>query len=722
MGNDSIGSIDPFTFSIIRHRFFRIVEEAIIALKHVSGSPLSAEGHDTMGALYKANGDLLVGGFGYQHHMPCAANAVKHIVRAFSEDPGIFEGDVFLANDPYTAAIHAPDIYMIAPIHHQGKLVGFAANFVHVADVGSIDPGGFCPRATEIYHEGFVSRGIKLVERGKIRKDILETILGMVRDPEIVALEFRSQIAANNVATMRMNALMDDYGADLVMGVGELLLEESEMLMKRRLLELPDGTWRARHYTDYPGKYIVLVAMTKQGDIITFDFAGTSEQAVTGINSAAWATWGALCAPAFPLIAYDIPWNEGVTRPFRMIAPEGSLVNPTRPASTCIATVATVQTVNNVATICLSKMLGASRKYRDRATGVWHGSHQLITTFGLDPDGRRFVAILTDTMAGAAGARSFRDGVDVGGEIANIVSRWANVETQEERYPLIYVYRRLVRDSGGPGKYRGGLGHEFAVTPHDSPARKMSTVLCGRGMKAPMGEGVFGGYFGCNSDYVIFRRAIQWGEAPSKGLPSNLASTKGESEEHVDWGTFELNEGDVLYVRYMGGGGYGDPLDRDPELVARDVVAQLVSVQAARDVHGVVLDPVRHTVNQEATARQRQLIRQERLGGKPAVGNKVPVPETDWRVNEYLQIVATDAGKYFQCTWCGSRLWPAGVAWKDEAVINEYPITRAGPLRADHSPYRMREFCCPECATLLDTEIFDGNDGALHDEVEWSRP
>ena len=153
-------TIDPITFEIVRHKLFQVLDEAIIALENVSGSPITNEGHDMMVSLYRANGGLLVGGVGFLHHLTSAAQAVKHVIQAYSEDPGIFEDDLFFLNDAYTAALHPPDIYMISPIHYKGKLVGFVANFVHVTDIGAIDPGGFCPRAEESFHEGFVSRGL----------------------------------------------------------------------------------------------------------------------------------------------------------------------------------------------------------------------------------------------------------------------------------------------------------------------------------------------------------------------------------------------------------------------------------------------------------------------------------------------------------------------------------------------------------------------------------
>src|SRR3954467_13362362 len=226
------------------------MDEAIIALENVSGSPITNEGHDLMASLYKADGGLMVGGVGFLHHLTSAAQAVKHVIANFSEDPGIGEGHVYFFNDSYTAALHPPDVYLISPIHFQGKLTGFVANFVHVTDIGAIDPGGFSPSARDNYQEGFQSKGLKLVEGGRMRRDVLDTFLNMVRDPGMTQLDLKSQLAANHVAKTRMKELYAEYGVDVVESVSEELIKQSERLVRRRLAELPDGEWRVREYID----------------------------------------------------------------------------------------------------------------------------------------------------------------------------------------------------------------------------------------------------------------------------------------------------------------------------------------------------------------------------------------------------------------------------------------------------------------------------------------
>lgn len=696
-GAASALGIDAVTFEIIRHRLNQAIEEAIIALENVSGSPVTNEGHDMMVSLYGPDGGLAVGGVGFLHHLTSAAQAVKHIIANFSDDPGIGEDDVYMLNDAYTAALHAPDIYIISPIHYGGKLTGFAANFVHVTDIGAIDPGGFSPNARDSFQEGFVTQGLKLIEGGKMRRDVIATFLRNVRDPDMTALDLRSQFAANHVAKERMRALYADYGVETIKAVQAELLVRSEQRMRARLAELPDGTWRVRQYVDMPGKLSrVELAATKEGDALTYDFTGTDPQLPYGINNSYWASWGAMFAPVFPLLAWDIAWNEGVTRPFRIIAPEGSLVNARRPAPVSVSTTGMVQVVNNLSVLVLSRMLGATEKYRDRATAVWHGSHISVTLNGVNGHGRYFVTNLTDSFAGAGGARATRDGVDMGGEIPNVVSRWANAETQELHTPIRYLARKVVCDSGGPGKFRGGVSHEYAITAHGTGTGAINIVMRAKGLAVPMSLGIFGGLPGCTVSTTL------------TGLDGTTVSDQ--------WGTFELAEGAVQRIRFGGSGGYGDPIERDPDLVLKDVIQGLVSTVAAEGVCGVVLRGSPDlAVDADATSQRRRELRCERIGRDVPADRctRRDIPRSGRPLGEYLQY----NNRSIECTWCGERLAVAGERWKDRAARREAPSSAAGPLRETQKDMVLRQFHCPGCATLLDTEVTLAADPPLYDEV-----
>jgi N-methylhydantoinase B len=598
--------MDPITFSIIRHRLFRVIDEAVITLKHVSGTAITNEGHDLMVSLYRSDGALLMGGVGFLHHLTSAAEACKAVIRRFGDK--IYEDDIFLLNDPYTAALHTSDIYLVSPIHFRGKLVAWSACFVHVYDIGAMNPGGFSPDSRDIFTEGISSPGIKLVERGEIRQDVFDTLLNMVRSPEMVTLDIKSMIACNNVAKDRMRALFDKYGEATIEEVALTLTAQSETLVRARLAELPRGRWQSRQYIEVCGETSkVTLTMTNTGNELIFDFTGSSPQSKYAINCTKWACLGGLFAPLFPLICYDITWNEGVTRTVKMIAPEGSIVNCTRPAPVSVATVGAIQSVNNAACATIGKMLAASDKYREETTAVWHANNFAIFLFGRNQHGRDAIGILTEVFAGAGGGRSFADGVDVGGEIPNPISRMANVETIEQTFPVRYLFRRRRIDSGGPGAYRGGVGMEMALAPHRVQDGGLHYVISGKGQRHPMSDGLAGGYPGAPNEYTWVHNNESNTGSPAQTFAGTLEEMPGRMEK-VSWGVYPLDGRDVLYVAWNGGGGYGDPRTREPASVLADVAEGLVSRWAAEAVYGVVIKADGVTIDTTATNQLRRQI------------------------------------------------------------------------------------------------------------------
>jgi N-methylhydantoinase B len=704
-----VAPTDPVTFEIIRHKINQVLDEAILALENVSGSPTTAEGHDMMVSLYRADGALMAGGVGFLHHLSSAAQAVRNIIERFGPKDDIHEGDFFMLNDSYTAALHPPDVYIITPVFYEGALRGFVANFVHVTDIGAVDAGGFSPNSRSRYHEGFQTQGLKVVAGGTVRHDVVDTFLNQVREPEMVALDMRSQLAANHVAVERMQKLYDEYRPELVDAVSDELIRQSERLMRERLTELPDGTWRMHQFVDMPDRlHRVELAMTKHGDRLTYDFTGTDEQSTLGINNSYWATWGAILAPLYPLLAWDITWNEGMLRPIDMVAPAGTLVHAIRPAPVSVATVSMIKVANNMSNLLLGKMLDASPGYCERATAVWDGIHSSFHLVGKQHGGEGFLVSITDTFAGSGGAQSFKDGVDLGGELANGVSRWANAETHELHNPVLYLYRRLVEDSGGPGRHRGGLAHEFALVPHGADGDSIELVLTSKGHGVPMGIGISGGYPGCNADTAIFRG----GNAAER--PDSLATTGGDRQE-IQWGEYQVAGDDILYQRFAAGGGYGDPLAREPDAVADDVESLHIGAASARDIYGVVIgDDGRPDADQ--TRALRLTLRRERIGAPVPESSceRADVTRTHMRVNEYLQ--GCDGG--VQCTWCGTLVADRTVPWKERAVRREVPPSAGGPFRESLDQVVLRQSFCSGCATLLETEVAAIGDPLLHDEIE----
>ncbi len=706
-------TVDPFTFEIIRHKLFRVIDEGLITLAKVSGTPVTADGHDVIVALYLPDGSLLTCGLGFLEHLVPASRAVRQITASFADDPGIFDGDVFLANDPYTVGIHCPDIYIITPIFFDDVLTTWVVNFVHVTDIGGVDPGGFCPNARSVFHEGFSTKGLKLVERGKLRRDVYDTFLNMVRDPGMTGLDVNSQMAANFVVTERMRGLYGEYGHRTVESVGKRLIDESEERLRRRLRELPDGTWRACKYLDLPEQtHRLVVAATKDGDKLTYDFTGTSEQTEFPVNCHYWHTKGEAVAPVLPLLSWDITWNDGILRCIDVVVPEGCLLNAIRPAPISLNTVASGFAVKILSNAVLAKMLAASPTYQDRAVGCWTGSQVADVVGGVNRHGEYVAQVGTDVFAMPEGARAFADGAGSGGFVAHVALTMANVETEEQAVPKRFLYRRVVPDTGGPGKYRGGPAHERAVVPHGGGTDHLTAVVIpGAGEEVPGSAGVCGGYPGATSAHRIFR------QANVDALPSSLEATTGEAMDDARAAALPVAKSDILYLRSEGGGGYGDPLDREPRLVLDDVLLKVVSAEAARSTYGVVIDERAGQIDARATDEQRIALREQRLGRKLEFRpvERRTVPRTSYRINEYLQ-VSSDR-REVECTWCGGSICAAEDQWRDHVVQRASPVDLEGPPRSTSREYVLREFFCPTCATCLEVQATRVDEEPLHDVI-----
>ena len=357
--------------------------------------------------------------------------------------------------------------------------------------------------------------------------------------------------------------------------------------------------------------------MTKRVDTLMFDLTGSSPQSSRGVNCTQWGCWGGLLAPLYPLLCYDITWNEGVMSPVRMFAPEGSIVNAKRPAPVSIATVGAIQAVNDVSLICISKMLASSPKYAAESTAVWQGSNLCIHLFGRNHRGQEVIGSTTDTFAGSGGGRWNSDGIDLGGEIPNPISRMANVETNEAMYPIRYLFRRRMRDSGGAGEFRGGTGGEYAMTPHDSPIGEMGFVVSGKGVDFPMSHGLRGGYPGTPARYIICRGA-QNGEKTNLAMPLSLDEIGGKPEA-ANFGVYHVYDQDIFYVNWNGAGGVRDALDRDPASVCKDIAEGVVSPASARNLYGVLLSKDA-SLDVAGTKSLRESMRRERMVAR---GSKV---------------------------------------------------------------------------------------------------
>jgi N-methylhydantoinase B len=604
MKRSLIEGINPITFEILSHRLFQVTKEMGITIERVGGTVNTTQMHDYMAALYMPAGEILCAGESMGWHVACAGFAVKALIERFGKEGGIYPDDIFLLNDPYVAAIHQSDVYVICPIHYRDKLMGWSGTFVHVADIGAMSPGGNSPGATEVYHEGLRIPGVKLVERGKLRRDVFETFLNMTRQPGMVGLDLKCEIAANNVAKARMRELYGQYGPELVSKVSLEMIRYSEQVLRNRLEEIPDGQWQESYTMQDNESRRIVLTLKKRGNHLVFDFTGTDPQSRRGINIPYHGTFGACFESLMGCMCYDLPKNHGLFRCLEVSAPRGTVVNPELPAPVSMSTTSS----GAVLKYCLAKsvivqMLAQSEKWKKETMAVIAGQ-QTIMHAGFNQY-RRYYATPAPDVCGN-GARSYMDGVDSGDRITATNAEWA-----ELNFPLLHLFRRHVTDGGGAGKYRGGVGVETLFTIHDAPQGKLKGVSYGVAGPANSGRGIFGGYPGAPSVVRLVEGSEVEGLFAAQRLPGSLEELGGKSRL-LSYGECEIDKGTVVYRRAASGGGYGDPLERDMELVARDIEEGIISAAAAGEVYGAVLDQT-GKLDPDATRERRNSIRKERM-------------------------------------------------------------------------------------------------------------
>ncbi|WP_170117010.1 hydantoinase B/oxoprolinase family protein [Phyllobacterium sophorae] len=702
-------SIDPITFEVVRNKLQAITEEQAITLKSVSGSPVVTEATDFNNGLYLVDGSIVTMGPQVLFHTGTMSSVIRSINENFSENPGISEGDMFILNDPYRGAIHQPDVSIVAPVFHNGRHVAWAGSCAHQLDVGGMSFGSWAIGATEIQQEAMLLPGIKLVEGGVLRQDLWQMIMGMTRLPHMLGLDLKAMIAANNVAARRLVELMDRYGGDTVDAIMRGEIANSERQIRDLLRSLPDGVFRARDYIEHDGHqnvlYQVCVTATKKGDCLTLDLTGTSPQAPGFINCTASGMRGAAMTGLLPILAPQIRWNEGIMNAVDFVAPEGILCNASWPAPVSSGTISTAWIVQNVVVAALSRMVTCSPELSCEGQAVTKGHMMVMTLAGLDRDGAPFGTFLLDSTAGGGGAFNDHDGLDGSGDYCVPRPAIANVEANEANGPFLYLYRSFVRDTGGPGRQRGGAGTSLAIVPYGTPG--LHAMMLGHGVEVPNSVGQFGGLPGaCGRNFML----------KDAGDPEFVAGLAGDLEEILDLNVEELgakpgrmwlSSRDVLGYAFQGGGGYGDALKRDPEAVRADVLNGHVSVAAARSQYGVALS--NDGIDHAATEVLRGEIRSRRLGGT------VPARAAgsgDMRISS----------SRFSCD-CGCDLGPTNGNWKEHARSYRVEATSYGEHIRTHVDLELYEHVCTECGSLLEAEVVRKGDAPLVTlmlDAEWS--
>jgi N-methylhydantoinase B len=684
-------AVDPVTFEIVRHKLEAINQEQAIALKEVSVSPIVTDASDFNNALYTADGRIASMGPQVVFHSGSMPIVLRYVQELFGDD--IHDGDMFVVNDPYYGAVHHPDISLVAPIFHGDRLLAWAGVAAHQVDMGGMSIGSISARAREKVQEGLMMPPTKLIERGRLREDVWRLILNMTRQPQIVGLDLRGFIASNNVGRERLRELADRYGAETVTTVMEELIRYSERRMRERLRSLPDGEFRARGWIDHDGianrLYRIDVRLVKTDDTLLCDLSESAAQSPTYLNSAEGALVGAVFGGVAPVLGAGIPWNQGILGAVEVIAPAGTIVNAQRPAATGAATIAVGWTVMTVTSMAVSRMLAFSDELRDHSAAATHGTFAALFTGDRNQHGEGYGNQLIDAQIGGGGASAVADGIDQSGCPVAPKPHIANVESNELHGPFLFLYRSFFPDTGGDGTFRGGRAAGTAWTPHG--VERTRNAITAHGVEVPVSYGQFGGWPGvCNRQmFVLGTRIAELlaeGEQPllleDVRTPLDLARLGGdvrELEAKVD--EFELHPGDVVQYTWQGGGGYGDPLDRNIDAVERDVADGIVTEERARVVYGLGAghDALRRArlEHADAPARHAALTRGEPLA----------------QVGVAL-VLARGDGLQVECA-CGHAFCRADENWKHYAASHRVGDDELPTGMRVHADLELVQFLCP---------------------------
>ena len=550
---------DPFTLEIIRSALDSTADDMALSLMRSAYSTIVRDATDFSTAVCDADGRTLAQGLTTTLHLGSFYDAMRCLIDRKGDD--VHPGDIFTFNDPYlSAGQHLPDIYIIKPIFWEGVLEGWATTVAHHADVGGIVPGSNALGAHEIYQEGLRLPILKFYSRGRPNDSVLDIISANVRVPDLVIGDLHAQMAACAAGEAGVVELFERYGRDQLRAYFEAIHDYAERLARAELGKIGDCECTFEDHIDglgeEPEPILLKVKVTIRGAQAIVDWTGTARQVAGGINSPLPYTKAAAYVALRSIMLADLPNSHGFTRPIRVVAPEGSLVNPIHPGACGARGITGYRMID-----CLLAALAQAVPERVPADG--NGGPTLVTLGGYR-DGDAFV--FCDVVVGNWGATTTHDGQDgvphLGGNISNVP-----VEMIEARYPLRIERYGLVADSGGAGKYRGGLAlvREYRVLADGM----ILSLRSDRGRFPP--HGLSGGHRGTPSRNTINP------EGEARELPVLLTDP------------VVLNTGDVLRSVMAGAGGYGDPRERDHGRVAKDLREERISRRCAEESYGLAL-------------------------------------------------------------------------------------------------------------------------------------
>jgi len=552
-----IAAVDPVTFEVVRNALVAATDEMVLTLRRAAYSTNVKTRADFSCAVFDAQLRVVAQGFNQPVHLGSMVEQTPRAVREYGADQ-LGPGDVLVTNDPYPSGVHLNDVTLVSPVHAGGELLGYVANLAHHVDVGGGAPasiGAF----REVFQEGVIIPPVMLVEAGVIVEDIFALLLAQIRSKHETAGDLRAQVAANATGVRRLQALVERHGLATVRAVADELLAYTERRARAALAELPRGVFEAEGQVDADGfsdqPVRLRARVTIEAGRVAFDLAGCDPQRRAPVNSTYAQTFSA-CAYALKcLVDPDLPSNDGFYRLLEVDAPEGTVVNCAWPAPV----VGGWETQTRLVDVILRALLPA---LPDRVPAGTKAMMCHAGFGGVDPQGS--YSCFLETLAGGYGGRVTSDGPDAvqthGQNTEN-----APVEETERGYPVRVDRVELIPDSEGAGRYRGGLGMR---KDYRFDRALTFTVLADRTRQGPWG--VLGGGDGATASYVLVRDGRELELGPKS--------------------TFDVEPGDVVSYRTCGGGGYGAPVEREPERVARDVREGKVSGDRAREIYRVALD------------------------------------------------------------------------------------------------------------------------------------
>jgi N-methylhydantoinase B/oxoprolinase/acetone carboxylase alpha subunit len=515
-------NVDPIELELFKNVFVSISEEMAAVLGRTALSPNIKERKDYSCALFNARGETLAQG----SHIPVHLGAMPLSVQAAVGALAFEDGDLVILNDPYRGGTHLPDITCISPVFVGGRLAFFVANRAHHADVGGMSPGSM-PLATELFQEGLIIPPLKLVSRGRRNEDVFRLLLSNVRTPDERRGDLLAQVAANDVGRLRLKEAIDRHGLGKLLTYAGLVQDYAEEFLRATLRLIPDGCYAFEDWMDDDGisdrPVRIAVDVTIRGDRAVVDFGRSDRQAEGGINANFAITCSAVLYVFRSLVEEDIPFNTGLMRPLKIIAPKGSIVNAEFPAACAAGNVETSQRIVDV-------LLGAlARAVPDRIPAASQGTMNNVAFGGRDPAKDSAFAYY-ETIGGGMGAGREADGLSgVHTHMTNSLN--TPLEALENYLPLRVMRYGLRRGSGGLGRHRGGEG---IIREYQFLVPTSLTIMSERRRFAPYG--------------------LQGGEAGKRG--KNTLITGGRGKRLGSKVNIRLRAGDVLRVETPGGGGY----------------------------------------------------------------------------------------------------------------------------------------------------------------------